>query len=180
METLWLARGALVVIVALAAIADARTGKIPNWITLPGIALGFVLHGALEGASGLVVSFAAACACAIVPYVLFHRGAMGGGDVKLLAAAGALGGMRLGMEVQLVTFVLAAIYVMCRVAYHGRLAATLGSTAKVAFATLRRAPEEERAVDPELADTVRLGVPALVAALFCVLSHDLSFLFAWS
>ncbi|MDQ3031894.1 MAG: A24 family peptidase [Myxococcota bacterium] len=180
METLWLARGALVAIVALAAITDARTGRIPNWITLPGLALGLVLHAALEGASGLIVSFAAACACAIVPYLLFRRGAMGGGDVKLLAAAGALGGMRLGMEVQLATFLVAALYVMCRMAFHGRLTSMLGRTAKVAVATLRRAPETERELDPDLADTVRLGVPALAGTVFCVLSRDLSLLLFWS
>jgi prepilin peptidase CpaA len=174
MDTLMLTHALLVVVVALAAITDARTGHIPNWITLPGIVLGIALHLGTSGVMGLVLSIAATSACALVPYILFRRDAMGGGDVKLLAAVGAIAGPTLGMEVQLATFVAAAIFVLARMSYRGKLLATLGRTFQLAFRTLARRPIEERELDPELDDAVRLGLPALAATLFCLITRDLS------
>jgi prepilin peptidase CpaA len=44
---------------------------------------------------------------------------MGGGDVKLLAAIGALVGMMIGIEVQLLGFVMAACYALAIRAFSG-------------------------------------------------------------
>src|SRR5689334_15346698 len=87
-----------------AAGTDSRTGRIPNWLTLPllpaGLALGFVEAGLLglgSAALGCVLCFA-------VPFGLLHfsRGkAIGGGDVKLFAGLGALLGPGAGLQVEL-------------------------------------------------------------------------------
>lgn len=63
----------------LAALADARTGRIPDALTLPALAFGLVV-----GSPG------GAAVCALPALWLFARGKLGGGDVKLLAALGAL------------------------------------------------------------------------------------------
>ena len=39
-----------------AAVIDSRTGRIPNWLTLPAIAVGLVSHGVFQGAFGLGLS----------------------------------------------------------------------------------------------------------------------------
>ena len=81
------------VLVITAAIFDIRSRRIPNWLTLSGILLGLGLNALLaypyplEGLkySGLGMLFAFA-----VYFVLYLIHAMGAGDVKLMAAVGAI------------------------------------------------------------------------------------------
>ncbi len=172
MEMEWLPL-ALVLAVALAsAITDARTGHIPNAITLPAIALGPIVHGLAFGVGASLLSIVALCSCAIVPYFLFRRDAMGGGDVKLFAALGAVAGPTLGIELQLATFLVAGFWVFGRLAYRGRLFATLGNAGRMAMgAVAPRVAETARA--PELEDSIRLGAPALAAALLVLAIRQL-------
>src|SRR5690349_16188230 len=83
----------LMLVVITAAIFDIRSRRIPNWLTLSGILLGLGLNAllaypySLEGLkySGLGMLFAFA-----VYFVLYLIHAMGAGDVKLMAAVGAI------------------------------------------------------------------------------------------
>src|SRR5438270_12717349 len=79
----------LLAMLCIAAGIDWRERRIPNWLTmvmaLSGIATSFLAgHVASPGQAmlGMLVGFA-------IPFVLFAMGALGGGDVKLLAGAGA-------------------------------------------------------------------------------------------
>ncbi|HTW91246.1 MAG TPA: A24 family peptidase [bacterium] len=79
-------------LLVLCAYWDIRYRKIPNWATLPSIVLGFGMSCMFHGwggtkASGLGFLFGFASLL-----VLFVLGWMGGGDVKLMAAVGALKG----------------------------------------------------------------------------------------
>jgi len=84
--------GVAVVAAALGVIAvveDLRRRQVPNWLTAAGVAGGVVCAagGGWRGV-GMAVAGAAAGFLLLVP---FHwLGAMGGGDVKLMAAYGAL------------------------------------------------------------------------------------------
>jgi prepilin peptidase CpaA len=83
----------LVLIAFPAALFDIRSRRIPNWLTLTGIILGFALNALLaypfplEGLKhagvGMLFAFA-------VYFVLYLIHAMGAGDVKLMAALGAI------------------------------------------------------------------------------------------
>jgi prepilin peptidase CpaA len=75
--------------VLLAAVIDVRRREVPDWIpiailalALAGIAFGWLPHGWLAAAAGLLVGLA-------LGLPLFAVGGWGGGDVKLLAALGA-------------------------------------------------------------------------------------------
>lgn len=63
--------------VALSAF-DARTGRFPNWLTLPALAIGCLLGSPLGALAGVVL-----------PFCLWLRRSAGAGDVKALAAIGA-------------------------------------------------------------------------------------------
>src|SRR5215472_15568341 len=89
-------RGVEMVLLALliaAALYDVRYRRIPNWLTVLGVVLGFVINwliglpegGLLFAVEGLAVGFG-------VYLALYLIRAMGAGDVKLMAAVGALVG----------------------------------------------------------------------------------------
>jgi prepilin peptidase CpaA len=88
-QTMWL----LTLSVALVAgWVDFRTRKIPNWLTLPALVLGSVVHTVAAGWSGAAASLEGAglALAVLLPGVLL-RG-LGAGDWKLMGAIGALVG----------------------------------------------------------------------------------------
>src|SRR5437016_893062 len=86
------------VMTAIAAVIDFRTEQIPNWVTLPPLAVAPIAHAIHMGARGgttealwaLAYSVAGAVICALVPLLMYRANAIGGGDVKIFAALGAL------------------------------------------------------------------------------------------
>jgi prepilin peptidase CpaA len=74
-----------------AMVMDLRTRRIPNRLTLAGVAAGLALR-ALGGADPLVAGSLAVALALAIGLPLFALGAMGAGDVKLLAAVGAFMG----------------------------------------------------------------------------------------
>lgn len=127
------------------AVIDLRTGHIPNWLTLGALAIAPPVTFALEASAhglraGLVaagLSLLGAVVCGLPPLFAFLKGSMGGGDVKLLAALGALLGPRLGLDAEFYAFVLGALYVPGRLAWEGRLFETL---ARLGRSALQRLP----------------------------------------
>lgn len=80
------------IIVGITALLDIKTNRIPNYITFPAIALGLILNSyfmGLDGFRNALVGMSVGTLLLIVPFAL---GGMGAGDVKLLAAIGALNG----------------------------------------------------------------------------------------
>ena len=90
MEQLNLQAGWAVFIGLVAAAEDLRRRQIPNWI--PGAAIGGGLLIALSdgGWAGAVSSVLGLLAGFAVFFVFYALGAMGGGDVKLMAGFGAV------------------------------------------------------------------------------------------
>jgi prepilin peptidase CpaA len=130
----------LLALTATAAVTDTRSGLIPNWLTLPTLALAPLAQLAAGGVADALNALGAVLACALVPLLLFALRAMGGGDVKLFGALGALCGASLGLGLQLVSYALAAVVGLAVATRRGRL-----STAH--------------------ATPVRLGAPVFCAAL---------------
>lgn len=77
---------------ALAVVTDLKMRKVPNWLTLPLMALGLFLAALYGGWSGFLISLACAVGALGLFSLPFGLGWLGGGDVKLLSALGALFG----------------------------------------------------------------------------------------
>ena len=85
----WAAAALYPLAVAWAVVSDARRLLIPNW-TAAAVALAF-LPAALMGGLGLAalgLHYGVGLVLLAIGLVLFWRGILGGGDVKLLAAVG--------------------------------------------------------------------------------------------
>ncbi len=81
----------LVLLLGLAAWTDWRTMRIPNWLTLPGMAWGLyfsAIHGTSVG-SGLLAGALGLLTGLLLLLPLFALRVLGAGDVKLLAMVGA-------------------------------------------------------------------------------------------
>lgn len=79
--------------VVTATVTDLRWGKIYNVVTLPALAAGLALNSLATGWAGLFLSLQGlAFGLALLLTTLLFGQYMGGGDVKLLAALGALRG----------------------------------------------------------------------------------------
>ncbi len=73
----------------LAAIVDASTRRIPNWLTGPVLLSGLTLAAWTDGVAGFGNSAAACVLLAALFTFLWMAGAGGAGDAKLMAAIGA-------------------------------------------------------------------------------------------
>lgn len=170
LHTGWIAYVA-VVVTAASAYKDARTGHIPNALTLGSLAVAPLLwfgataasSGAAAGTTAALTSVLGALACGAMPAFFFWRGGLGGGDVKLLAACGALLGPSAGLDVELAAFALAALWVPLRLTWRGELFSSMTGLARAATSKRHSVPESLR-------QGVALG-PAIAVAVVLVIVH---------
>ena len=122
----YVAWAVLAAVLIAAAVIDLRRGAVYNWLTYPAILAGLVL-GAVQGAAsgdtvgGLidhVVGFGFAFGVLLVAYVL---GGMGGGDVKLMGAVGALAGWPAALHAVFYSFLVGAALGLILVVWRGRV-----------------------------------------------------------
>ncbi|MCA9601569.1 MAG: prepilin peptidase [Myxococcales bacterium] len=160
---LFLMAGSAVAVLAtaVAAFTDSRTGHIPNWITFPPILLAPVANGVVLGLYGVQMSLLGLFVCGFLPYLMFRQGGMGGGDVKLFAAIGALTGVRLGLEAQLASLLVGALYSLFRLVQRGRARVVLRNAWYLSVNWLL--PEKmRRPVEPAESDSLRLGTSIFI------------------
>lgn len=151
----------LLVLTASAALTDARSGLIPNWLTLPVLASAPLAQLAHGGGPALGRSLLGVALCAAIPALLFRAGAMGGGDVKLLGAIGALAGPLRGLEIQLLAYHVLVLLACFTLACERRLMPVLLRTWRLLRSCLSRSGAQ---VEHEPNASFRLGVPIFVAA----------------
>lgn len=88
----WILNAILVALLLICAYTDGREGKIYNKFTFPAMILGVALNGFFGGSFGLLWSLLGWAIGMGIQWVPFMIGAAKAGDVKLLAAVGALKG----------------------------------------------------------------------------------------
>ena len=115
----------------IAATTDLKSGRIPNLLTLPAMFIGVGIQLLSHGVAGLIESALGIFICIAVPGIVYKasKGAgIGGGDIKLFAAIGALLGPTHGLEIELFSFLLVGIFALFRLAYVGHLTNTVRSS----------------------------------------------------
>ena len=131
----------LLAMLGVALYTDLSRGKVYNWCTLPAIGLGLLIsyvEGALRTAQGNalvdilgeplidgLMGLALAIGIFGVAYLL---GMLGGGDVKLMCAVGALKGMRFFIDAAVFTACAGAVIAVAVLIRRGRLKEGLKSS----------------------------------------------------
>ena len=115
----------LIGLATVAATIDARCRRIPNWLNLiiAITGLGFAMKGQLN--MGIGTSLLGLLCGFLLLFPAFAIGAMGGGDVKMLAAVGTWTGPLGIVIVLLAATVAGAIIAIIQAAYSGKLASLL-------------------------------------------------------
>jgi prepilin peptidase CpaA len=114
-----------VLLAMLAGWTDLRSRRIPNWLTVPGLAVGIAANTILGGWSGLKTSLlgAAVGLGLLLPFVVLRS--LGAGDWKLAGALGAFTGPRMLVDLLLASVFVAGLMAVALVIYKGRMLQTL-------------------------------------------------------
>jgi prepilin peptidase CpaA len=108
------------ILVLIAAVYDIRFRRIPNWLVLAGLVAGFAWNVYSAGWSGLSTAVEGLGTGFILYFPLYLLRARGAGDVKLLAAVGAITGPGNCLWIFLLTAVLGGVIALVLVLFHGR------------------------------------------------------------
>lgn len=124
-------QAALASVVVTAAATDVKNRKIPNWLTLGAIGAGLLLHTALDRWIGLKFSAWGLGLAALIFLPLFVMRWLGGGDVKLMAAVGALAGAENLIVIFVLDALLGGVAALVLILVRGRLWRTLRNLPRI-------------------------------------------------
>jgi prepilin peptidase CpaA len=169
-------------VVLAAAVYDVRTRRIPNWLTLTGVLTGIVVNLAHLGVEGLTIALLGLGLAMLVYFPMWMLRAMGAGDVKLMAAIGALIGPRDWFLVFLLTAVYAGIAGFAYAASKGHLGRVFGNVGKLVAALARfRAPYlEHKQLSVASPEALRLPHGASIALGYLTFAVLVAFRFSVS
>ncbi len=115
----------MLLVVLVAAVYDVRYRRIPNWLSLTGVVFGLAMNTFLyEGWPGLRLSLIGLAVGFGVYFFLYMLRAMGAGDVKLMAAVGAIVGWQDWFGTFLITAMIGGLMALILVATKGRVKKT--------------------------------------------------------
>ena len=159
----------LALLVVTAAVYDLRFRRIPNWLVLCGLFLGFALNVLLYELSGLRLSGLGMGLALLVYFPLYLVRAMGAGDVKLMAAVGAIVGPWNWLGIFFISALLGGVIAVVRLLGRGRWLKTLSNIAymlkELAYLRPPYLKEEELDVNSPKAVTLPHGSVVAVGAL---------------
>lgn len=154
---------------------DIRHHRIPNWLTLPSVVAGLVLWYCIGGVEGLKLSAGGLTVGFIVFLIPFALGGMGGGDVKLMAAVGALIGWPLVIWAILLSCIVALFGTIAKAIWKGRFLKLITNTwfitknTLIALALRRPAAEIKEVTKIQAAVYVPFGVAIAIGTTWAIL-----------
>jgi prepilin peptidase CpaA len=107
------------------AVFDITSRRVPNFVTLPAICLGLLLHLIFGSWPQLAAAAAAGLLCGSIFLLFYLAGGMGAGDVKLIAAAGCISGLSLIGPLLVFTSLAGGVMAFGLALYHRRLKETV-------------------------------------------------------
>ena len=151
---------------AAAGWSDWRFRRIPNWLTVPGLALGVAVNSLVWGWPGAKASLLGALLglALLLPFVLVRS--LGAGDWKLVGALGAFLGPQHLIAVLFGAILVAGVMAAVLVIWHKRVRQTVRNLGRMlaAFFTLHL-PGPELSLDNPEALKVPFGIAVAIAVI---------------
>ena len=102
--------GLVLVMVAIAAVSDLRSHRIPNWLIATGLLAALLLQVFEHGAGGGSRAWLTGALAGLAPFlVLYLAGALGADDAKLMASIGAFVGVQPALQIVVASFLLGGV-----------------------------------------------------------------------
>jgi len=169
MSTHWIAGGA-VILCGAAAWCDLQYRRIPNALTLPSVVVALCLHTVTHGVPGLLLSLGGMVVAAALVLPGYALGFTGAGDVKLLAAVGALLALPAALYAALLSLVLGGLLSVLLSVWRRNLSGLLKNTWGMGRWLAVRATGAPVAAPAASGKGIPLGVAIAVATLVVVFS----------
>jgi prepilin peptidase CpaA len=126
----------LVVVLVSAMCTDIRSSRIPNWITLTAMGFALFLHAWFDGVPGALFSLGGLVTGLGLFLFFYLSGGIGAGDVKLMAAVGAMVGPYGALMSSLLAILVGGVYALGAMIYEWGILTTgqkLAFTVKTAL-----------------------------------------------
>ncbi len=124
----------------IGAVCDVRTRRVPNALVGALLVCGLIENVILLGWRGAAIDLALTAAVLVAGTVLFSFKLIGGGDVKLLAAAAGTLGYPIALTFVLLTLLCGGVVGLAYAAMRGRLQATYANMQAVTLPLLAGVP----------------------------------------
>jgi len=156
----------------MGAVIDVRSSRIPNRLTYTALASALLLRAAFLGLPGLKSGAVGMLVAGGLFLLLFVLGAMGGGDMKLMAAVGAWVGDAQVMRLILAAALAGGVLAIGRIIFRNMVGQTLRNIMQLIYyrVTSGLQPHPELNVQSSGSQRVPYGVAIAVGALTCA-SH---------
>jgi len=164
---------AALVCAAAGAAFDVRSRRVPNFLTLPGIACGLMLHLVFGGWAQLGLAAAAGLICGFIFLIFWLAGGMGAGDVKLITAVACLAGMSYVVPLLIATALAGGAMALVLALRHGRVKETLLNVGALAIHHRFEGLKPHPSLNVTNKQTLRLPYAVAIAA-GCALTLCLS------
>jgi prepilin peptidase CpaA len=165
-QFIWILTLALTI---LAALLDWRSRRIPNWLTVPGLLSGVVVHALIAGWHGTLFALEGASLALILLLPLVALRALGAGDWKLMGAVGAFVGPVMFLFVLLGSILASGLMAIVQVYRTGRVMDTLKNMVTLVrgFFTFGLRKNPQISLDNPRLLKLPFGVAVAAATLVC-------------
>ena len=165
-QFIWILTLALTI---LAALLDWRSRRIPNWLTVPGLLSGVVVHALIAGWHGTLFALEGASLALILLLPLVALRALGAGDWKLMGAVGAFVGPIMFLFVLLGSILASGLMAIVQVYRTGRVMETLKNMVTLVrgFFTFGLRKNPQISLDNPRLLKLPFGVAVAAATLVC-------------
>jgi prepilin peptidase CpaA len=166
MTTQFVIHGVLLLALISAGISDVRSSRVPNFITFPLILVGLGFHAIAESGNGILFSVEGLGLGFSLLIGFYVYGGMGAGDVKLLAAVGAVVGPLNVFVGFLFASLLGGLYAVAMMGWHLGLSRTAERIkiilVSMAFMKVNVAASLEQTSLPKLRYALVIGLGTLI------------------